>query len=327
MNPEYQVKQLYNNFGQRKVMGVSSDDVKHPHFFLHRNFLGENDLLVILNTKRCAYQCLFCQLPAKSSKKLIKSDDILSQFLYVMDELKHSLSVLDRVTFSNEGSVLDSNTLPTEALLAMAKCVHELRRVHTWVLETRLEFINAEVIHKLRKNAPRAAINILTGFETLDINIRDNILFKRESIQSFETGLDIISRLKLDLTCYILYKPSQTMNDDDAFIEANESIDYLYEQTRKRKIPLSIRLNPMYAAEGSHWTNIAKQTPSYSPPKLTDILKLAESKRHLEIPIYIGLSTEGLDNGNNYSVREDYSHDVVKQIILFNNSQRRYTYS
>lgn len=327
MIPEYQVKQLYSDFGQRKAMGVSSDDVRRPHFFLHRTFLGENDLLIILNTKRCAYQCFFCQLPAKSSTKFIGTDDILAQFLYVLNELKHSLSVIERVTLSNEGSVLDSNTLPTDALFIIAKCVHELRRVHTWVLETRLEFINPEVIHELRTSTPRASINILTGFETLDANIRDNILFKRESIQSFEKGLDIVSRLKLDLTCYILYKPSQTMSDHDAFIEASASVDYLFEQTRKRNVQLSIRLNPMYAAQDSHWTDIAKQTPCYSPPKLTDILKLAESKRHLEIPIYIGLSTEGLDNGNNYSVREEYSHDVVKQIMLFNNSQRKVIYS
>src|SRR4051794_4797506 len=62
------VRRLYDAYGQRKPMGAASADPRRPHFFLLRTFRGQNDLLVILNTKRCQYQCHFCRLPAKSSK-------------------------------------------------------------------------------------------------------------------------------------------------------------------------------------------------------------------------------------------------------------------
>src|SRR5262249_55826707 len=139
---EEQVRQLYQDFGQRKPMGTSSPDPTRPHYFLHRTFLSEHDLLIIFNTKRCRYQCYFCQLPAKSSKSFIPGDDIIAQFAYVMDEMKHSLSVLDRLTFSNEGSILDPDTVPTSSLLAIATGIRELRLVRTLVLETRLEFVD-----------------------------------------------------------------------------------------------------------------------------------------------------------------------------------------
>jgi radical SAM enzyme (TIGR01210 family) len=149
------VRYLYNEFGQRKQMGKSELDTRRPHYFLLRTFRGENDLLIILNTKRCQYQCHFCQLPAKSSKFWIPGEDILAQFEYVLNEMKHSLSILDRLTLSNEGSILDTKTLPSETLLTITRCVQELRRVRTLVLETRLEFVNPNVMWQIREAAPR----------------------------------------------------------------------------------------------------------------------------------------------------------------------------
>src|SRR6266516_115818 len=270
MSLENRIKSLYDEFGQRKSMGRSAPDTQKPHFFLLRTFRGENDLLIILNTKRCRYQCHFCQLPAKSSKTWIASDDILAQFEYVLYEMKHSLSILDRVTLSNEGSVLDSTTLPTETLFTIARCIYELRRVRTLVLETRLEFVDPSVIRQIQEAAPRTVINILTGFETHDPYIRDRILFKRESLDAFQAGLNRVAETKSELTAYVLYKPSPVMTDDEAFIEAESTIDYLVNECSHRSIPLTIRLNPMYLAKGSYWARLAKAAPNYKPPRLTD---------------------------------------------------------
>jgi radical SAM enzyme (TIGR01210 family) len=321
MNTQEQVRQLYDEFGQRKKMGMSAPDTIMPHYFLHRTFMGENDLLIIFNTKRCAYQCYFCQLPAKSTSNWVLADDIIAQFMYVVEEMKHSLSVFDRLTFSNEGSILDANTFPTEALLGISKCVHELRRVHTLVIETRLEYLDGVIIKQIRQLAPRVRINILTGFETCTPEIRDKVLFKRESLTKFEEGLNKVADYQLDLTAYVLFKPSQIMTDEEAYIEASKTIDYLNERCIERNISFSIRLNPMYAAKGSRWAKIAQQNPNYRPPRLTDVMRLAESKRYGGIRIYIGLSTEGLDNGSSYETREDYSSALIKQVKLFNDEK------
>lgn len=319
---EEKVKVLYNNFGQQKPMGDSAPSPRMPHYFLLRTFTGENDLLIILNTKRCRYQCNFCQLPAKSSKKWIEGEDILAQFEYVMDEMKHGLSVVDRVTLSNEGSILDAGTLPTEALIAIARCINELRRVRTLVLETRLEFVDPEVIKQIREAAPRVEIKFLTGFETQEPYLRDKILFKNEPLDKFLAGLDRVGETKSSLISYLLYKPSPFMTDEEAFVEAEKTVNYLVENCQKRNIPLNIRLNPMYLATGSKWTELAKNVPDYKPPRLTDIMKLAQKKAQEGVHLYIGLSTEGLDEpGGNYMSREDYSPRLVKPILLFNDGK------
>lgn len=193
--------------------------------------------------------------------------------------------------------------------------------MRTLVLETRLEYLDDKIVEQIRQTAPRIKIDILTGFETHNPEIRDKVLFKRESLAQFEEGLDKVAASQLDLTAYVLYKPSQTMTDDEAFAEASKTINYLNEQCKRRNISLSIGLNPMYAAGGSRWVKIAQQTSNYRPPRLTDVMKLAEIKKHEGNRIYIGLSTEGLDNGSNYQVREDYSPALIKQVKLFNDER------
>lgn len=316
------IRHLYNTFGQRKPMGRPSLNTVTPHYFLLRKFISENDLLIILSTKRCRYQCQFCQLPAKSSKVWISGEDILAQFEYVLNEMKHALSVIDRLTLSNEGSVLDADTLPTETLLMIAKGINEIRNIRKLVLETRLEFVDPIIIQQIREVAPRVKVDILTGFETYNSYIRDKLLFKRESIEAFLTGLDRIAEVKAELTSYVLFKSSPTMTDDDAYTEAEETIDFLANQCLIRKIPLTIRLNPMYLAKGSVWAKRAHDTPDYKPPRLTDIMRLAEKKVQKGLRVYIGLSTEGLDEDRgNYTSREDYSPGLIGPIKLFNDGK------
>lgn len=313
------VRDLYDEYGPRKPMGVPAGNPRVPHYFLHRNFLGDQDLLIIFNTKRCRYQCHFCDLPRKSSRRYIGTSDILLQFEYVVRELRHSLGVLDRLTLSNEGSVLDATTFAAEALIDIAKCSHELRRVRRLVLETRLEFVHNEVLSAILCSNHRVSIDILTGFETANQRIRDQVLRKRETLGQFEDGLDRVREAGCRLTCYVLFKPDPRMSDVEAQDDAASSIEYLSHQCRERGIPLTIRLNPMYAAEHTPWTRVAHNTPGYLPPRLTDVLDTARKKASEDVRIYIGLSSEGLSQGTDtYMAREDYSHNLLKEVVKWN---------
>lgn len=140
------IRQLYNAFGQRKIMGVSELNTRKPLFFLHRPFLNDQDLLIIFNTKPCRYHCDYCKLPAKSLGLDISQEDILAQFEYVLNELKHSLSVLTRITLSNEGSLFDNSTFPLDTLLTIINCTREIRLVNRLVVETRIEFAEYDKI-------------------------------------------------------------------------------------------------------------------------------------------------------------------------------------
>lgn len=309
---------LYRDYGPAKPMGEAAFSSDRPHFFLLRNFSGEIDLLAILNTERCAYQCHFCQLPEKSLRTLIPADLIIEQFAYVLNQQKHALGVIERVTLSNEGSVLDEGTFPETALEVIAEAIGQLRRVKTLVLETRMEYVKKDKLLRLREYNPRATINILTGFETSNEDIRDRILGKREPLSVFKTGLDEVAAAGASLTAYILYKPSFEMTDEEALHDAVQSFLYLQGECRRRQIPWSVRINPMYVAEGSKWAEQAR-TNFFQPPQLSHVLEFARWVREQGISAYIGLSMEGLESeGGDYRSREDFSHELLKEAIIFN---------
>ena len=312
------VEQLYRTYGPSKQMGNSTSNLNRPHFFLHRNFLGEQDLAILFNTKRCQYQCKFCALPYKSSRTWIGTESILAQFEYVISEMKHSLSSLDRFTIANEGSVFDERTFPTEALFDIIAAVNCLPRLAKLVIETRLEFLDVNRLQQL-KTITSKRIDILTGFESLDEHIREEILGKREPLESFQLGLNKIANFDCELTTYVLFKPSPYMTDAEAIVEAERSIDYVAESCNRRNIPFTIRLNPMYVAEKTPWANLVKSLDNYQPPKLTDVYTLANKKKSEGMKVYLGLTSEGLSaKENTYRGREDFSSQILKQAIIAN---------
>ena len=109
------------------------------------------------------------------------------------------------------------------------------------------------------------------------------------------------------------------MSDEEAIEEARNSIEFLRHETAVRGIPLLIRFNPMYSAQSTVWARNAALDPAYRPPRLTDVLTVAKEARSAGVSIYLGLSAEGLaEEGRTYRSREDFTKDLLKEAILFN---------
>ena len=105
----------------------------------------------------------------------------------------------------------------------------------------------------------------------------------------------------------------------EAIAEAERSIDYVAESCNRRHIPFIIRLNPMYVAENTPWARLAKSLENYQPPRLTDVIALADKKKSEGMKIYLGLTSEGLSAPENtYRGREDFSSQLLKQAIIAN---------
>jgi hypothetical protein len=300
-------------------MGLPAESTQTPLYFLVRPFLEDLDLVVLFYTTRCRYQCHFCNLPAQSSLSPVSAEDILRQFLFVCNEVRHCLGILDRITLSNEGSMFDESTMPSATLDSILNCIHQVRTVRRVVLETRLEFLTEASLHRVCTIARPQVVDILTGFETYDERIRDIVLGKREHLSVFLSGLDLLARFGCDLTAYVLYKPDPAMSDADAHAEARRTMVFLIDECSRRNVKLTIRLNPMYAARGTPWSRIATTLSGFRPPRLTDVLSLAEEMRLDGVRVYLGLTSEGLaDENGTYVGRDDFSREVLREAKLFN---------
>ncbi len=158
-----------------------------------------------------------------------------------------------------------------------------------------------------------------TGFETVSEPIRERHLKKRESLTAFLSGLDRVAEAGASLTAYVLFKPDPAMTDEEAVLEAKASIGFLARECADRELPLAVRLNPMYLATGSRWARTAETGGDYLPPRLTDVMRVAEEQAANGVPIYVGLSTEGLaGEEGSYARREDYSPSLVRYVKQFN---------
>lgn len=304
-------KQQYKMFGQSKSM----DNTDGPCFFLQRNFKGEQDLLIIFNTKGCRFNCKYCGL---SNKNIEYSTPLIEQFAYVIGEIRHTLSVLDRITLSNNGSILDFDSVCKDELLYILNSIAQIKNISSVVIETDLRFVNETVLYEIKNILPNIRLNILTGFETLDNRILTEVLGKYRQQVEFENKLSILSMYGCELTAYILYKPDQFMNDEMAYNEALKSINYLDKVCKERNLPLVIRINPMFAAKGTRWAEIAKNTEQYSPPKISDIYRLSMEVQK-RIPVYIGLSLEEKNEiWGSYRIHKDATKELLLEIIKFN---------
>lgn len=321
LNLEKYLSDLYRRFGPPKPMNGVVEDREQPHFFLHRNFLGEQDLAILFNTRRCRYQCKFCALPYKATKEWVGRELVVQQFKNVIQEVRHSLGSFERLTIANEGSVFDDTTFPHDALQEIVRSARAIPNIRKVVIESRLEFVRAEALKQFREESGKR-IDILTGFETLNEVLRDQVLGKREPLSVFLQGLDEVAAGGAELTAYVLFKPNPRMSDAEAQFEAEASVDYLTTECKQRGIPLIIRLNPMYLSRGTPWAREALSNSEYQPPRLSDVLALAEKKQHEGVRIYYGLTSEGLsDAEGTYRGREDFSTALLKKAIIANHQR------
>lgn len=304
-------KEMYKQYGQSKNM----DNSNNPCFFLQRKFKEEQDLLIIFKTLPCHSNCKYCNLKNNNYGNLVS---LCEQFAYVIKEMRHSLSVLDRITLSNNGSILNTKTVPMEDLILILSSINQIRNISKVVIETDLKYVNKENISQIKNALCGMKVNILTGFETFDEKIMLHTLGKYRNNIEFEKKLDLLATENCEITTYILYKPDQFMDDKMAYDEALISISYLENQCDKRGIPLTIRINPMFAAKGTPWADIARNCSQYTPPKLSDIFSLAkEIPKH--IPVYIGLSLEGKsESWGTYRMQSDMTKELLLDVIHFN---------
>jgi radical SAM enzyme (TIGR01210 family) len=313
------VEKLFQHYGPSKPMAEPSTSDDQPNFFLTRKFLGEQDLLIIFRSRRCRYQCDFCDLPLKNPRALVSAESIVEQFAHVLSECRHALGLIDRITLSNDGSVLDDGTFPAVALGEIFAATSALKALRRVVVETRLEFVHADRLAELNALNPRVMIDVLTGFETHSEVIRDSVLRKREPLSTFLDGLDQVGAAGASLTAYVLYKPWWKMSNEQAWTEAEASVRFLQKQCQSRGIPLVVRLNPMYAAARSAWWTRAQIDGGYEPPALADVFRFAKWCRQAGVPSYVGLSSEGLAApGSEVRVRSDTGRALVREVALFN---------
>lgn len=273
-------------------------DPSKPIFYWFQDTPLGKELFLAFYTKKCNWsRCTFCSLPSVSSPTQVDPYHIMSQALFVFDSVnKEELNQVRRIFISNNGSILDQDTMPLDVLdhiceLAYLHCplleVICFETRYEWIKKSMLEhFIdNFQFWHHLygglgfREKTNPVKVQISCGYETQDQHLRNNILNKGypEEIvqQSFRLCSEVYTKTRAPILFdkYVLLKPALGMTNSEAIDESVQTISHLNELGKYFNVPISIRLNPTYVAKNSYNHKVFEEK-LFSPPTLEDVINV-----------------------------------------------------
>jgi radical SAM enzyme (TIGR01210 family) len=279
---------------------------------------GVPELVLVLYTKRCRYQCTECRLPEASSLDLVSGDDIARQAGIGFDVLTAQRFGIRRVSIGNEGSPLDARTLLPEDLDALLARAAAWPGVEEIIIETRSEFATAEVLDRIVAAAAPARLTLKVGLESADDGIRNNVLRKRMDLGEFEASVHRMGERGIGLSCYVLLKAHPLHDDVAGRADALATCEYLTGLCRGAGVELELRINSMYMAAGTPWATWATEA-GWVPPSVFDLAEVMCAAAGAGVPVFAGLSAEGLaTEGGHYDSRPDYRQWAAELLDRFN---------
>lgn len=302
-------------------------DAKRPaQMWFQQSEEGEI-LFIVFYSQACRWsRCLGCNLPSKSSKQHVDFKSLLAQIDAVFSdpEVQKRAATLNKVIFSNNGSVLDEKTFSSTALIYFIAQVNlHFPKLSTLSLETRVEYVDmAElefIARALTEGQTPTTLELAIGFEVFDDTIRNDVFYKGLTLKMFEKLCRMVAQHKFHLKCYFMQKPVPGMTDSEAIEDIRHAIDYLDEQAEKHGVTINMHLNPTYAAVGTPLA-LHFKSGDYAPPKLIDVATAALHAEDKGISIFLGLSDEGLACEGGSFIREG-EEALVDIMETFNRTQ------
>ncbi len=321
-----QIKRATKSSGKKYHFNEKHDKTKPLQMWFQDSEEGKI-LFIVFYTQACRWsQCLGCNLPSTMSKRFVHFKYIAKQIDYVFSLPKiYSLrKKIKKVILSNNGSILDSETFSSTALMyLMAKLNIYFPNLAVISVESRPEYADLYelqfIARALEEGETPTDLEIAIGFEAFDDKIRNKIFRKGLSLKTFESFVKTIKKYGFRLKCYFMQKPVPGMSDEDAIEDIKKGIDYLDKVSRKYHIKINMHINPTYVAGGTTLEEEFKKG-KYSPPKLTDVAEAVKHGRGKHITIFIGLYDEGLAVKGGSFIRKG-DKEVIKKLELFNRTQ------
>ncbi|MDD5629359.1 MAG: hypothetical protein PHU21_09860, partial [Elusimicrobia bacterium] len=188
------------------------------------------ELVLALYTRGCMYrQCSFCSLPTLSAGDAdVSADDVQAQVDLVLDGIPAGeRRAIRRVTVYNSGSVLDQRTMPTEALWHLFERLADFPALAEVSLDTRAEFVEGWELDGLKARLSGRRLTLAVGYETGDERIRNGVLRKGLSEETFQRTAALLAAKGVRLKAYVLVKPDAAQSEIQAVDEAVATLRHL----------------------------------------------------------------------------------------------------
>ena len=233
------------------------------------------EFTIILRTKGCSWAlgdsggCSMCGYIQDSTIEKIDQIHIMNQIDYAFQEkLNDILTDEDDfiIKIFNSGSFFDDNEISEEVREFIYKKIATIPKIFEIVVESRVEYITAEKLKKIKEDLPNKYIEVAIGLETVNDYIRNNYINKGLNFKDFLNALQLCSEHDIGVRVYLLFKPP-FLNEQTAIEDCVESILAL----AKLKVN-TISINPLNIQKNSLVEYLFYQN-RYRPPWFYSLFK------------------------------------------------------
>ncbi len=238
------------------------------------NEIGK-EFTIILRSKGCNWAlgesggCSMCGYVQDSSSKYVQPEQLINQFDYAfqrrLEEIRNDNNNYIIKIF-NSGSFFDDNEIMPNIRTHIYKKINEVKNIKEIVVESRLEYINRDILSDMNTHMNDKYIEIGIGLETTNDYIRNNYINKGFLFEQFKEALKLCKEYDIGVKAYLLFKPP-FLSEQAAIDDCSMSIQTL--------LPLgvnSISINPVNIQKGSLIENLWYQK-RYRPPWFYSLFK------------------------------------------------------
>lgn len=258
-------------------------------------------MFLVLHSRRCRYgRCLGCNLWKLGMDQSPASVELCEQVRHaIVDNLADvEASAIREVVLSNNGSVLDPETMPGISLEYSAELLAmRLTNLACIVCETRAEFITEATLKRIRTTLdsvrPGIRLEVALGIEVFDETLRNRHYRKNLTNRILEGALAACAAGGASFRGYFMYRPLPGMTPSEAEADLRRGVELLEAAASHHALEVTLHLNPTFVAVGSELEQ-EFQLGRFEPVTLDELEMALARLGKTRIRVHVGLSDEGL---------------------------------
>ncbi|MCX6579062.1 MAG: archaeosine biosynthesis radical SAM protein RaSEA [Candidatus Aminicenantes bacterium] len=283
---------------------------------------GSNRLMIVLKTKGCEYAqktgggCTVCGF-LNHAEPNITGEEMLDQLDFVLKTF--DLAEVEEIDILTLGSFLNDSEVNPVTRLEIITRLSEISHLKRVSIESRAEYVTVDKIKQIKEILGKGKImEFAIGLESSNDYLRNKIIKKGLSKQSFEKTVAKVKEAGVHLLTYLLIKPPH-VSEKEAITDAVESAAYVFHTAGKIGVSARVAFEPVFVCENTHLETLYLQS-QYRLLNLWSVVEVIK-KAHDYGCLFIGLSDENLSLERMPHSCTSCGGKIIDAIERFNKSQ------
>lgn len=224
--------------------------------------------------------CTMCgHLTGSTKGKTVPKAQLKKQFDEAMNAT--DFSKYPMLCLYNGGSFLNEVEIPVDLRRYMYKQIESIPHIKRLIIESRPEYITAELLDEIEELMPTTTVEIGVGFETANDIIRDLVLNKGVTSDELKAMGKLFKGRRTKLLAYVLVNPP-FLTESEAILDTVNAIEFAHE--------CGADIVSLEAVSIQHLTLVSFMAEAgfYKTPWIWSMFEIVKQTNHLGLDMRIG---------------------------------------